>query len=247
MKRSDYVALGAVGVLTAGFLIAENSGPSGGADTEPTESALIYASVEECIKAEVLDRASCEREFGAAKTQHVSVAPKFSKQAECEAHYGAGKCQSSPWSGAEVFVPIFAGVMIANYLSGNRQAQPLMPAINGRALPCPPGMTPAQMPGCIPPRQPQQQQSSSSSSASSFSRGSSSSGSSWRWFSTGNGDTVSSDSSDRGRSTVTRSSTERPSARSSFGVPSARASFSSSSSISRGGFGSSGRGFSSSS
>lgn len=258
MKRSDYVGLGAVGVILAAFVLSEKSDDGSGGTApaaEPQERAVIYADVEECRRAGVLDTETCEREFGSARSQHVSVAPKFLSQGECETSYGPGRCQSAIWNGASVFVPALAGFMIANHLSAGRSTQPLMPGIVGRGQSCPPGQVPQQVGAHDPNRPPVPGapglQQAIPNCVPAQARSGSTTGSGWRSYSTARGDSIYFDSSSSRRNEVAvpREAATRPAARYSYGTPSApaRASFSSSSSVSRGGFGSSGRSFFSSS
>lgn len=215
MKRSSYIALAAIGVIGASFLLPgkENASKDG-------QDAALYADVDECVRANVLGRDACESQFRAAQEKHVSEAPKFDSQTSCESQYGAGQCKPAQAGASSVFVPAMIGFMVGNYLSNARNAQALMPPKLG-AQPCPPGMTPQMAPGCAMPRQPQASSSSSSSS------------SSWRSYSTSSGATVSRTASGNGTTKVP-SSTVRSGGGS---VPSSGGN-TQSSTVSRGGFGS---------
>jgi uncharacterized protein YgiB involved in biofilm formation len=259
MKRSHAIVLGATGVILAGAWLG-SSGNQRVDTSQPPESeaqAQIYASVEECVAGRkplfpqfgpdfkdklTEDQLACESLFKDATAKHVTTAPKFGNQNECEAQYGASQCRPASFNGASVFVPAMVGFLVANHFLGKGQPQALLPPRQQGAVPCPPGVTPAQQPGCLMPRQ----QSSSSSS-------SGSSGSGWRSYSTSSGHTVSKNGAEKS-STVLAGATNEPSSRAALGAAPARAaasfssfSNSSSSSASRGGFGSTGHATSSSS
>jgi hypothetical protein len=238
MKRSHAIMLGATGIILAGAWLGSGSG------SDEAKDAAIYNDVDECICAGVLNGDTCREQFNQASYRHLETAPKFSSQAACEVEYGVAQCKQSTWNGASVFVPAMIGFLVANHLANNRQPQALMPPLR-RATPCPPGQTPETMPGCYAPRQ-----SSSSSSGSSYSGSSG-----WRSYSTSGGDTVSRrENAPGGVTKVPSSAAAAPVARGSLGAVAPRATGSTSrsssfsgSSTSRGGFGSTGRSFSSSS
>lgn len=236
MKRSHVIALGATGIIFAGVYAGRVSQKS--TDNTPKDAA-IYANAQECIRAGVLGSDVCEAEFRKAADSHIATAPKFQNQQTCEAQYGASQCRPATHNGASVFVPAMVGFMVANYLSSQRQAQPLLPPNAMGAAPCPPGVTPAMQPGCLMPRQ----ASNSSSSSSSSSSG-------WRSYSTSSGSTVSRTESGNGVAKVPGSATSAAFtyARSTTSSPSSHTTTStSSSSVSRGGFGSTGHSTASSS
>lgn len=203
MKRSHAIALGATGIILAGAWLGsagnqrvDSSDPAADSGTD----AKIFTSLDECLQAsrplipgwkkpdgttakpgdKTPGQLACESDFKAATESHVATAPKFSSESECANQYGAGQCRSTNFNGTSVFVPAMVGFMVANYLSNqrNRNAQALFPARQSAAVPCPPGVTPAQQPGCLMPRT-----SSSSSSGSSYGG--------WRSYSTSSGHTVS--------------------------------------------------------
>lgn len=280
MKRSHAIALGATGIILAGAWLGgsgnqrvDSSAPAADSGTD----ARIFTSLDECLQANrplIPDwkhpdgttakpgdkgpgQLICDSDFKAATEKHVTTAPKFAKEDECAKEYGAGQCRSTTFNGTSVFVPAMVGFMVANYLSNQRNAQALLPARQGGAIPCPPDVTPVQQPGCLMPRQ----------STTNTTRH-------WRSYSTSSGHTVSHDTSmpagvpakvptgaasapvartSLGAApvhalTAPRSASTSSSSRSSwFGSSSRSSSSSSSSSVSRGGFGSSGRSMSSSS
>lgn len=235
MKRSHVIALGATGIIFAGLWMGRGVQKVG---DEPPKDAAIYASTEECIRAGVLGSDVCEAEFRKAADSHLAAAPKFPSQSACETQYGASQCRQTTVNGASVFVPAMVGFMVANYLSNQRQGQPLLPPNAMGAAPCPPGVTPAMQPGCLMPRQ-------------ASSSGSSSSSSGWRSYSTSSGSNVSRPETGNGVAKVPGNATSAAIARSgssSFSSSSSSSSIrSSSSTTSRGGFGSTGRSTASSS
>lgn len=265
MKRSHAIFLGATGIILAGAYFGQSGkqriddAPS----AEAPASARIYTSLDECIAANkpfltnmqatapaasaeavAIGQRDCQRDFDEATRKHVQTAPKFSSQSDCEAQYGSQQCRSTTFNGTSVFVPAMVGFMVANALSANRNSQALLPPLRSGAA-CPPGQTPETMPGCTaPPRT-----SSSSSSSSSRSGG-------WSSYSTSSGHTVSRDTSKPAQQTVPipHAAAAAPVARTTIGAVSAQPSSyarssgsSSSSTVSRSGFGSTGKSVSNSS
>ncbi len=263
MKRSEYIALGAIGLLAvATFWPRGNpeppADPAVQAGRQDGFQTLAFANLAECKDSQAVTSLTCESEYAKASQQSVEDAPKFEALADCEAEYGASQCRPAMWNGASVFIPALAGVLIARSLAnaGQVTSQPLYPPRTGPAA-CPPGVDTAQRPECV-----QRTSSSSSGSSSSSSSSGSSSSSSRRYYSTGTGrvvsrvgtaviaDMIMPSRSEIRRSTITpsgsvsRSSTSSSS--SSFNSSSSRPSSSASTStVSRGGFGSTSRSFSS--
>lgn len=221
MKRSSMIFLGATGILVAGAWLGRSTGPLG---TE--EKANIYDNVNACIAANVLTRDECEAEFAAAREKHLKEAPRFSNASACEAQYGSGQCQPATIGGASYFLPIMAGMLVAQRLMNQRQGQALLPPLANQQ-PCAPGFTPATQPGCV------AQRSTSSSS--------SSTGGGWRSYSTTSGAVVSRNTAGPSTVTVPRTATVP---RSTSG-PSTTST--SSSNVTRGGLGSTARSTSASS
>ncbi len=146
MKRSRYVALATVGVVGAAFYLSGQENAQDG----PQQAAL-YASVDACIRANVLDRDTCEAQFRAAQDNYLAQAPKFDSRDACESQFGADQCRPTQTNGAAQFAPAMLGFMIGNYLSRSREAQALLPQ-RMTASPCAPGVTPQMLPGCAMPR-----------------------------------------------------------------------------------------------
>lgn len=227
MKRSSAILLGASGVILVGAWL-------GRSQPESEAAASIYTSVAECANAGVLSRDTCESEFAAAAEAHTTRAPRFTGQAECEAQYGTGSCRSTTIAGTSYFIPAMVGFLVANHLANRRQAQGLLPPLASQQR-CAPGFTPQTQPGCV--------------VAPRSSSGSSSSGG-WSSFSTTSGHSVSRSSSASPSVRVPRAATVPSAPRTSVGPVVSRSSSSSavrSSSVSRGGFGTTARSTSSSS
>lgn len=215
MKRSSMILIGATGLLIAGAWLGRSGGP-----VSDSDKAEIYESLSACVTANAMTREQCEAEFAAAEEKHLTEAPRFNAQGDCEAQYGPGQCKPATMAGTTSFLPSLAGVMIAQRLLGQRQPQALLPPLRNQQ-PCTPGFTPATQPGCVVPR------STSSTGAAGG----------WRSYSTAAGTTVSRNASQPGPVTVPRSITAGRG-----GVPSVQ-----SSTVTRGGFGSTARSTSSSS
>jgi uncharacterized protein YgiB involved in biofilm formation len=255
LKRSEYIAIGAVGLLAVATLWPSNqhnlppADPALNAAKGDGFQTLAFASLAECKDSQAVTASTCETEYAKASETSTADAPKFEALADCEAEYGASQCRPASWNGASVFIPAMAGVLIARSLAGAATSQPLYPPRTGPQS-CPTGVSLADRPECA------QRSSSSSSSSSSGSGGSSSSSSSGRrYYSTGTGNTISRVGSSviadvvlPSRTTVSRSTPSRSStsgwsgssssSSSSYSRSSTTGVSSSSSTSSRGGFGS---------
>jgi len=130
MKRSTQIGLAAAGVV----LVATVWSLSG----DNAQDDLVYASPAECKAGGQLSAEACEAAFADASAKRLSAAPKFQRQSDCEAQYGASGCSSASIGGAQYFIPALAGFMLARSLSGSGtpQAQPLLPPTRAA---CPPG------------------------------------------------------------------------------------------------------------
>lgn len=111
MKRSRYVALLAMGASALALsACGESETPAG-----------VYTSVDQCIADKQFTDAECRKAFDTAKEEHKKVAPKYASKADCEADFGAGKCEESPYrttSGTSTFMPLLVGYMLGRTLSG---------------------------------------------------------------------------------------------------------------------------------
>lgn len=220
MKRSEKIVLGTVGALAIYGLWPH------GAPKEQPADAFVYTSAEACRQSGDMGPSECDTEWAKASDQHISTAPKFTDNADCEKSHGSAQCRVTTWNGANVFVPAMVGYMISRHMtSGNtaaRVSQPLFPGGPGAQV-CPSGFDPQLRPDCV------QSKSNSSSSSTGSSSGRSSNRTVTRWFRTAAGNVIVQDSrpsTSRGNAVVPRTTTSAPAARTSV--------------ISRGGFGSTG-------
>ena len=96
---------------------------------EPKVDAAVFESVKQCIDYPGVLKEQCEQSFKEAKGQHAAVAPKYASQADCQADFGAGKCEKAPYQttgGGSVFMPLMMGYMMGSMLGGRRMgSQPL--------------------------------------------------------------------------------------------------------------------------
>ena len=98
---------------------------------EPKVEAAVFESLQQCIDEPSLSREQCEQSYGEASSRHVAVAPKYNSEADCQADFGAGKCEQAPYrttSGGSIFMPLMMGYMMGSYLGGGRRSvasQPL--------------------------------------------------------------------------------------------------------------------------
>jgi uncharacterized protein YgiB involved in biofilm formation len=218
VKRSSVILLGATGILVAGTWLGRSSGPLGHGDVQ----ASIYDDVNACIAANILSRERCEEEFRTASDRHLTEAPRFDRAQACEAQYGEGQCRPATIAGTQYFIPAMVGFLVAQQLA-SRRTQVLLPPLASQQ-PCAPGYSPETQPGCV----------------------MRSSNSSWRSYSTTGGASVSRDTTSRRpiSTTVPRSTISvlpRTSGGTVAGSAPGSTRTSPSSSVSRGGFGSTAR------
>ena len=225
MKRSEYIAIGAVGLLAVAAFWPRNVTSVGGAsDDLPGPDARAFSSVEECRTAAGMTAETCDRAFAAVQQTAVANAPRFENQTSCEGQYGAGQCRSSTWNGASVFVPALVGALVGRAMANAGQAgmqpqsQPLYPPRAGLAN-CPQGAATPGQPECAP-----QSRSGTSGSSGAWASG--------RTYSTGSGATVTRPPGPDARVRVDA----RP--RSDIAAPRSTTSPSGSNTVSRSGFGS---------
>jgi uncharacterized protein YgiB involved in biofilm formation len=184
LKRSEYIALGAIGVLLAAAFW-----PRGEVAPQPNDPALdtvsqgsgfttlAFASADECRQSQAVTEADCSTAFGRALANSAADAPKYDALADCEAEYGASQCRPATWNGASVFIPALAGVLVARGLAGQMaQSQALYPPRTGPQS-CPAGVQTPDRPEC------QTRAASGGGSSSSSSSGRS-------YYSTGSGRTI---------------------------------------------------------
>ena len=111
MKRSRSVALLAMGASALALTACgESETPAG-----------VYTSIEQCVADKQFSQAECDKAFATAKDEHKKVAPKYANKTECEADFGVGKCEESPYkttSGTSTFMPLMIGYMLGRTLGG---------------------------------------------------------------------------------------------------------------------------------
>jgi uncharacterized protein YgiB involved in biofilm formation len=148
LKRSEYIAIGAVGLLAVAALWPRNVTSVGGSAEETPADAQAFATVEECKTTAGMTPEACDRAFASAQQAAVADAPRFDNQTSCEAQYGAGQCRTSTWNGASVFVPALVGMLVARSMANAQpQSQPLYPPRTGTAN-CPQGPNTPGQPEC---------------------------------------------------------------------------------------------------
>lgn len=125
MKHSKTVALTAMG-LSALVLTA---------CSESQTPAAVYETVRQCVAGGKFTEVQCRGAMLRAKFQHATVSPKYRIEADCEADFGSGNCESTPHrsrSGNRLFMPLMKGYMFGRTADGRRTAaaQPLYRAGN---------------------------------------------------------------------------------------------------------------------
>lgn len=112
MKRSIAVSLvimGAAATLTA----CEDN----------TIQSAVFTTVDECSISNDYSREKCAQDFAEAQKSHDKFAPAFSSQKDCEAEFGADKCEpakpentaaASNGGSSSAFVPLMLGYMMGS-------------------------------------------------------------------------------------------------------------------------------------
>ena len=117
MKRSKSVKLVAMG--TGLLLIAA-------CDEAKVDTAL-FESIDQCTGLG-FSKQECTTNYKNAQQTHIVAAPKYTSRLDCEADFGAEKCEKAPQrttSGGSVFMPLMAGYLMGNMMSGSGRGQPL--------------------------------------------------------------------------------------------------------------------------
>ena len=97
---------------------------------EPKVDAFVFESLDQCKSDAVASSDQCESSFAEAQTQHAAVAPKYSTAADCQADFGAEKCEEAPYktsSGGSVFMPLMMGYMMGSMMGGGRSSMMSQP------------------------------------------------------------------------------------------------------------------------
>ena len=97
---------------------------------EPKVDAAVFDSLQRCINDPAMLRQDCEKAQADAQSQHASVAPKYTSAKDCQADFGADRCEEAPFrtpSGGSVFMPLMMGYMMGSMIGGRGfgSSQPL--------------------------------------------------------------------------------------------------------------------------
>jgi uncharacterized protein YgiB involved in biofilm formation len=124
-KRSNKVAL-VLMVPATSLLMTACSDQS---QDQPQTPAVVYTSVQECQQKYPDFAAQCEADYKQAVALHPQVAPKYQTQQECEADFGAQRCEVAPQrqyggSGGGFFMPMMMGYMASQMFNRPQLMQP---------------------------------------------------------------------------------------------------------------------------
>jgi len=120
MKRWNFISVAMMSVSMIALSACE----------EAKVDASVYESLQQCKNDPTVPADQCEASFKEARDQHAAVAPKYSSLADCQADFGAEKCEQAPYrtsSGGSVFMPLMMGYMMGSMIGGRRSmvSQPL--------------------------------------------------------------------------------------------------------------------------
>lgn len=125
MKKSHSIKLALLGSASMALVACGDDGPP--------DDARFFAERKEC--AAVYGDASCSDAAIKAEETHLAQAPKFSRQEQCEAEFGAGNCETRQQvGGGSYFMPLLMGYMMGNMMGGNRFSQPVYRGRDGGAV-----------------------------------------------------------------------------------------------------------------
>lgn len=125
MKKSHSIKLALLGSASMALVAC--------GDDSPPDDARFFAERKEC--AAVYGDASCSDAAIKAEETHLAQAPKFSRQEQCEAEFGAGNCETRQQvGGGSYFMPLLMGYMMGNMMGGNRFSQPVYRGRDGGAV-----------------------------------------------------------------------------------------------------------------
>jgi len=110
--------------------------------SESEVDSFVYGSAAECMQNGVYDQAKCEGDYKQALAYHVETAPAYTSRADCEAEFGAGKCEENATlttttaanaeqgqqqvqsSMGSFFMPMMMGYMMGSMFSNGKQMPP---------------------------------------------------------------------------------------------------------------------------
>jgi len=125
MKKSRTIKLALLGSASMALAACGDDGP-------PDDSRF-FAEAKECVA--IYGDAPCADAALTAEKAHLTQAPKFARQEQCEAEFGAGNCETrQAASGGSFFMPLLMGYMMGNMLGGNRFSQPVYRGRDGGAV-----------------------------------------------------------------------------------------------------------------
>ena len=81
-------------------------------DQYPPSDATFFSKVEDCIA--VKGESTCRDGFAKSEQDFVAEAPRFTKQEECEADFGAGNCETRQGGSGSFFMPMMMGYMMGS-------------------------------------------------------------------------------------------------------------------------------------
>jgi uncharacterized protein YgiB involved in biofilm formation len=115
--------------ITGALLLSVSVIALSGCEEAKVDTA-IFENLQQCIDNPAMTQKQCEQDYKAARDQHAAVAPKYSSKADCQADFGAGRCEQAPYrssGGGSIFMPLMMGYMMGSFLGGGRSmgSQPL--------------------------------------------------------------------------------------------------------------------------
>ena len=119
MRRSKKLRLALLGVTPLALFGCGKS----------SQEALVYNSIESCVKDSVISEAACKVEYNKAWQHHLMNAPKYQTKNNCEQDFSATSCQQL--ANGE-FIPTMEGFMLErNQQSNGRSSFTVIPLYLG--------------------------------------------------------------------------------------------------------------------
>lgn len=124
-KRTKYINLHAMrkAAPIKSFTIGAASLLLGACGTD--DAASIYLDADDCSNDNPSFSAACETTYQAALEEAKETSPKYETQADCEYDFGEGVCERQNASSGSFFMPLMAGYMLGNLMSGSRRYTPM--------------------------------------------------------------------------------------------------------------------------
>ncbi len=91
---------------------------------EERTDVIVFDDPSSC-EASGVDAATCREQYAAAQAEHEETAPRYDAVAVCEAEHGAGACIEDE-SRPSIFMPLMAGYLMGQMLSGRGMASRAM-------------------------------------------------------------------------------------------------------------------------